>query len=304
MEALKTLHHMPYHQSRILQLIREQPIVDPMLEENYVIPYVTKHHKVFLPSNQYLKPPWDKSCLHDREVVSMTENSTQEAKGEGIHRVDRMVVELGGGDGLSPGDGCGVIKVGRCGCGDVEAFVGLTGTTVIFMWKEKILTATVFAALYGLVELLYLLAAIYKIREGAWIPLIYLCNSVLRSNSQEPLVYSAKEDDRASLFCAMVLEEANVFRQYFCRVLADVLYQWMSKALGKSTKFSSDVQLATGTLSPKLIRNSSHLADQQIFLQSSGLSMKELLCTIPKAETISRRQIVCPLPHVYIAIDA
>nr|GMD75063.1 potassium transporter 1 [Ipomoea batatas]GME11373.1 potassium transporter 1 [Ipomoea batatas] len=168
-----------------------------------------------------------------------------------------------------------------------EAFVGLTGTTVIFMWKEKILTATAFAALYGSVELLYLLAAIYKIREGAWIPLIYLCNSVLRSNSQEPLVYSAKEDDRASLFCAMVLEEANVFRQYFCRVLADVLYQWMSKALGKSTKFSSDVQLATGTS-----------------LQSSGLSMKELLCTIPKAETISRRQIVCPLPHVYIAIDA
>lgn len=53
--------------------------------------------------------------------------------------------------------------------------------------------------------------------------------------------------DGASLFRAMVSEEANVFRQHFCRVLADVLYQWMSKALGKATKFSSDVQLATGT---------------------------------------------------------
>ncbi|XP_031105219.1 uncharacterized protein LOC116010097 [Ipomoea triloba] len=100
--------------------------------------------------------------------------------------------------------------------------------------------------------------------------------SVLGSNSQESLVYSAKEvsgtvdvanlvvrllpskdgavlrrllmtADGASLFRAMVSEEANVFRQHFCRVLADVLYQWMSKALGKATKFSSDVQLATGT---------------------------------------------------------
>ncbi|RAL43708.1 hypothetical protein DM860_014209 [Cuscuta australis] len=96
---------------------------------------------------------------------------------------------------------------------------------------------------------------------------------VMGTNSQELTGYSAKEvngivdaanmvlrllpskdgavlrrllmtADGSSLLSAMVSKEADVIRQHFCRVLADILYQWMSKALGNpnNTQLSSKVR--------------------------------------------------------------
>ncbi|CAH9119036.1 unnamed protein product [Cuscuta europaea] len=102
-------------------------------------------------------------------------------------------------------------------------------------------------------------------------------HSVFGSNPQESISYSAEEvngkadvanlvlkllpskdgavlrrllmtADGSSLLRAMVSKEADVFRQHFCRVVADILYQWMSKALGnlRKTQFSSEDQLDSG----------------------------------------------------------
>ena len=49
---------------------------------------------------------------------------------------------------------------------------------------------------------------------------------------------------------AVVSREAKVFREQFCRIIADVLYLWIFKALGKDitrTRPSSEVILAIGT---------------------------------------------------------
>lgn len=48
----------------------------------------------------------------------------------------------------------------------------LMALVMVVVWKKKILTAAAFVAFFGSVELLYLSSAIYKIREGAWIPLL------------------------------------------------------------------------------------------------------------------------------------
>ncbi|KAB2598081.1 aarF domain-containing protein kinase [Pyrus ussuriensis x Pyrus communis] len=55
--------------------------------------------------------------------------------------------------------------------------------------------------------------------------------------------------DGASLVQAMVSKEAKVYRQQFCRVIADVLYQWMYAANGRGitkTQYSSDLKMAGG----------------------------------------------------------
>ncbi|TQD97343.1 hypothetical protein C1H46_017045 [Malus baccata] len=55
--------------------------------------------------------------------------------------------------------------------------------------------------------------------------------------------------DGASLVQAMVSKEAKVYRQQFCRVIADVLYQWMYAANGwgiTKTRYSSDLKMAGG----------------------------------------------------------
>ncbi|KAF3969324.1 hypothetical protein CMV_006874 [Castanea mollissima] len=55
--------------------------------------------------------------------------------------------------------------------------------------------------------------------------------------------------DGASLIQAMVSKEAKFFRQQLCRVIADILYQWMCEALGQDvriTQYSSQVRLVTG----------------------------------------------------------
>ncbi|KAL3520688.1 hypothetical protein ACH5RR_018837 [Cinchona calisaya] len=56
--------------------------------------------------------------------------------------------------------------------------------------------------------------------------------------------------DGTSLVRAMVSTEANFMRHQLCRVVADILYQWISKALRNGvdvTRFSPQVQLARGT---------------------------------------------------------
>ncbi|XP_071921435.1 uncharacterized protein [Coffea arabica] len=52
-----------------------------------------------------------------------------------------------------------------------------------------------------------------------------------------------------SLVRAMVSKEANSMRQQFCRVIADILYQWISRVLGNGVQvvqFSPQVQLGRG----------------------------------------------------------
>lgn len=47
----------------------------------------------------------------------------------------------------------------------------------------------------------------------------------------------------------MVSKEAKFFRQQFCSVIADILYQWMFAAFGPgitTTRYSSDLRLASG----------------------------------------------------------
>ncbi|XP_021832770.1 uncharacterized protein LOC110772624 [Prunus avium] len=54
--------------------------------------------------------------------------------------------------------------------------------------------------------------------------------------------------DGASLVQAMVSKEAKFFRQQFCSVIADILYQWMFAAFGRgiaTTRYSSDLRLAS-----------------------------------------------------------
>ncbi|GKU91734.1 hypothetical protein SLEP1_g5561 [Rubroshorea leprosula] len=54
----------------------------------------------------------------------------------------------------------------------------------------------------------------------------------------------------ASLVRAMVSKEAGFFRHQLCRIIADVLYQWMVVALGlgaRATQYSSQVRLAGGS---------------------------------------------------------
>ncbi|KAA8539333.1 hypothetical protein F0562_026025 [Nyssa sinensis] len=55
--------------------------------------------------------------------------------------------------------------------------------------------------------------------------------------------------DGASLVRAMVSKEAIFFRQQLCRVIADIIYQWMYEAFGRGvtiTHYSSQMSLASG----------------------------------------------------------
>ncbi|XP_059628301.1 uncharacterized protein LOC132271059 isoform X1 [Cornus florida] len=55
--------------------------------------------------------------------------------------------------------------------------------------------------------------------------------------------------DGASIVRAMVSKEAVHFRQQLCRIIADIMYQWMFEAHGggaTTTQYSSQVRLATG----------------------------------------------------------
>lgn len=55
--------------------------------------------------------------------------------------------------------------------------------------------------------------------------------------------------DGPSLIRAIISKEGSSFRQQLCRIIADVLYQWTSEALGQSimkSKYKSHMRLARG----------------------------------------------------------
>ncbi|KAG8390638.1 hypothetical protein BUALT_Bualt01G0104300 [Buddleja alternifolia] len=61
--------------------------------------------------------------------------------------------------------------------------------------------------------------------------------------------------DGASLIRAVVSNEARSFRQQLCKIIADILYQWMSEAITKGlnlTKFSSPVMEPAGAHNPQI----------------------------------------------------
>ncbi|KAL2526449.1 Protein kinase superfamily protein [Abeliophyllum distichum] len=84
--------------------------------------------------------------------------------------------------------------------------------------------------------------------------------------------------DGASLIRAVVSTEASFFRQQICMVVADILYQWMSEALGKGvhiTQFSSQVVVAhtakNTQIGPSMITASK--GDYQSFLSDRRLKI-------------------------------
>ncbi|GMN51106.1 hypothetical protein TIFTF001_020255 [Ficus carica] len=73
---------------------------------------------------------------------------------------------------------------------------------------------------------------------------------LLRSNDGVVLRRLLMTADGASLIQAVVSKEAKAFRQQFCRVIADILYLWIFKALGQdntTTRYGSQLVLAIGT---------------------------------------------------------
>lgn len=87
----------------------------------------------------------------------------------------------------------------------------------------------------------------------------YLC-------SGNPLTFI--EQDGTALVRAMVSKEAIFFRQQVCRVIADIIYQWMFEALGQRTTvsgYNSRLNLATAP-DNKELRSSSQILDYRNFL--------------------------------------
>ncbi|KAI3470454.1 hypothetical protein Pfo_027117 [Paulownia fortunei] len=91
--------------------------------------------------------------------------------------------------------------------------------------------------------------------------------------------------DGASLVRALVSKEASPFRQQLCKVIADVLYQWMCEALGKRlnlSKFGSPVLVSTGANNPQISSTSNEyesiLRDRRlrvIFFKSLNSAKKD-----------------------------
>lgn len=84
--------------------------------------------------------------------------------------------------------------------------------------------------------------------------------------------------DGASLVRTVVSKEASFFRQEICMVVADILYQWMTAALGKVahiTQFSSQVVLASAAkntqIGPSMMFTSN--VDYQSFLRDRRLKI-------------------------------
>ncbi|VFR00412.1 unnamed protein product [Cuscuta campestris] len=79
---------------------------------------------------------------------------------------------------------CLAVTIGIRDTNKIGAAYGLTFTMVMFVttclmamvmaivWKKKIQTVAIFVVFIGSIELLYLSAAIYKVQQGAWIPLL------------------------------------------------------------------------------------------------------------------------------------
>ncbi|CAK9136147.1 unnamed protein product [Ilex paraguariensis] len=72
--------------------------------------------------------------------------------------------------------------------------------------------------------------------------------------------------DGASLIRAMVSKEAIVFRQQLCRVITDVLYQWISETIGRGaliTRYNIELG-SSSTLSTPIYDYESILRDRRL----------------------------------------
>ncbi|KAL2249248.1 UNVERIFIED_CONTAM: hypothetical protein Sindi_2398500 [Sesamum indicum] len=91
--------------------------------------------------------------------------------------------------------------------------------------------------------------------------------------------------DGASLIQALVSKEGSPFRHQLCKAVADILYQWMCKALTpvlNITKFSSPILISTGAENPQIsstnIEYESILRDRRlrvIFFKSLNSAKKD-----------------------------
>ncbi|KAK6137957.1 hypothetical protein DH2020_028300 [Rehmannia glutinosa] len=119
----------------------------------------------------------------------------------------------------------------------------------------------------------------------------YVVQKLLVDNSAATrrILHSPHSDkpkqDGASLVRALVSNEASPFRQLLCKIVADILYQWMYEALEKGlnfSKFSSPVSTATAANNPQISATSdeyeSILKDRRlrvIFFKSLNSAKKD-----------------------------
>lgn len=113
--------------------------------------------------------------------------------------------------------------------------------------------------------------------------------------------------DGASLIRAMVSKEAKFFRQQLCRVIADILYQWMSEALGQ------DVTITQYRISTPICDYQSILRDRRlkvIFLTVLNSTRRDPILTVRfswasfvmfvTASALACHQILVSLSETYI----
>ncbi|ONH91898.1 hypothetical protein PRUPE_8G142600 [Prunus persica] len=118
-----------------------------------------------------------------------------------------------------------------------------------FQWQRLALFLKVGAARKGLIaskadsSLGYL-----PLRDSGAVDVANLVLRLLPSKEGVVLRRLLMTADGASLVQAMVSKKAKFFRQQFCSVIADILYQWMFTAFGRgiaTTRYSSDLRLAS-----------------------------------------------------------
>ncbi|XP_058204689.1 uncharacterized protein LOC131318750 isoform X2 [Rhododendron vialii] len=82
--------------------------------------------------------------------------------------------------------------------------------------------------------------------------------------------------DGAALIRAMVSKEAIVFRQQLCRVIADIIYQWMSEAFGQATtiaQYGTRVNLASGPGNQESPRLATPISDYRYIFRDRRLKV-------------------------------
>ncbi|KAG5557400.1 hypothetical protein RHGRI_007600 [Rhododendron griersonianum] len=84
------------------------------------------------------------------------------------------------------------------------------------------------------------------------------------------------ELDGAALIRAMVSKEAIVFRRQLCRVIADIIYRWMSEAFGQATtiaQYGTRVSLASGPSNQESPRLATPISDYRYIFRDRRLKV-------------------------------
>ncbi|KAG5557402.1 hypothetical protein RHGRI_007600 [Rhododendron griersonianum] len=82
--------------------------------------------------------------------------------------------------------------------------------------------------------------------------------------------------DGAALIRAMVSKEAIVFRRQLCRVIADIIYRWMSEAFGQATtiaQYGTRVSLASGPSNQESPRLATPISDYRYIFRDRRLKV-------------------------------